>query len=70
MARLNTFADNLHAETANIAAELKPGILQRSDNEVREQVESLRLLSSILQQRVLVFEARYSDAVARAHAQA
>jgi hypothetical protein len=70
MARLNTFADNLHAETANIAAEIKPGILQRSDNEVREQVESLRLLSSILQQRVLVFEGRYADAVARAHAQA
>jgi hypothetical protein len=66
VARLNTFADNLHAETAKIAGELKPGILQRSDNEVREQVKDLRLLSRILQQRVLVFEARFADAVARA----
>ena len=68
MTRLNKFSENLHNETKDLSAEVRPGTLRARDTEVREEVRNLHSLADLLRPRVLVYEQRFADAVARSNA--
>jgi hypothetical protein len=65
MARLNTLAENLHNETKELSADIKGGVLRSRDPEVIEHVGNLHQLSDLLRPRVLLYEQKFADAVAR-----
>ena len=63
--RLNAFADNLHEETKELAAEVRAGMLRSVDHEALQHIDALRQLADILSAKIPRYEQKFKDAAAR-----